>query len=142
MMQLRGRLWRQRRILTYACIGLNLIRFSLWLLPFQAVRHGLARVADYWITLGNRPSVAAIVWAVTIASVSTPGGARCLAKALTTQLLLTHYGYAHQLHIGVAMDAAQTMAAHAWVEYQGQVIMGYLHDLDRFQPLSNPGVIL
>ena len=136
------RVWRQRRILCYACISINLIRLALWLFPFKAVRHTLTAVSHRWIAPNHSISLAAIVWSVTMASLYTPGGAKCLVKALATQLLLNRYGYPHQLHIGVAMGETNTVEAHAWIEYQGQVIMGALQDLHRFQSFSNAGVIL
>mgnify|MGYP001797605253 CR=1 FL=1 len=136
------RVWRQRRVLFYACISVNLIRLALWLFPFKEVRQVLTAVSQRWIAPNPSTSVAAIIWSVTVASVYTPWGAKCLVKALATQLLLNRYGYSHQLHIGVAMGTASTLEAHAWIEYQGHVIMGALQDLHRFQPFSNTGVIL
>lgn len=134
--------WKQRRVLFYACLCLNLLRVALWLLPFKVVRQHLATMATKWESHKpqNSVSVNAIVWSVTVASCYTPRGAKCLAKALTTQLLLTRYGYTHQLHIGVAMDGA--FEAHAWIEYEDRVIMGGLQDLSRFQSLSSMGVTL
>ncbi|MEM9808146.1 MAG: lasso peptide biosynthesis B2 protein [Cyanobacteria bacterium P01_D01_bin.56] len=140
------RVWRQRRILLYACISVSLIRLALWLFSFKDVRQGLTTVAQRWVAPNQSVSVAAIIWSVTVASVYTPRGAKCLVKALATQLLLNRYGYSHQLHIGVAMGTANALEAHAWIEYQGHVIMGALQDLHRFQPFStntgNTGVIL
>ncbi|MBE9065714.1 lasso peptide biosynthesis B2 protein [Leptolyngbya cf. ectocarpi LEGE 11479] len=134
--------WRQRQVLFYACLCLNLLRVALWLLPFKVVRQHLATMATKWERHQSQQSVSvnAIVWSVTVASCYTPHGAKCLAKALTTQLLLTRYGYTHQLHIGVAMDGA--FEAHAWIEYEDRVIMGGLQDLSRFQSLSRAGVTL
>ncbi|MEM7064668.1 MAG: lasso peptide biosynthesis B2 protein [Cyanobacteria bacterium P01_B01_bin.77] len=134
--------WRQRRVLFYASLCLNLIRVALWLLPFKVVRQHLTTMATKWEK--HKPqypvSINAIIWSVTVAGCYTPGGAKCLAKALTTQLLLTRYGYTHQLHIGVAMDGA--FEAHAWIEYEDRVIMGGLQNLSRFKSLSSKGVTL
>lgn len=136
--------WRQRRVLFYACLCLNLIRLALWLLPFKVVRQHITAVAAQWEshTCPNPVAVNSIVWSVTAAGCCTPGGAKCLAKALTTQLLLNRYGYTHQLHIGVAMGEAQMVEAHAWIEYEDRVIMGSLQDLSRFKSLSRTGVTL
>ena len=136
--------WRQRRGLVYACIGLNIIRLALWLLPFNVVRQNLTALSARWRQqdIAHPISVTAIVWCVTIASHYTPGKAKCLVKALTTQLLLNRYGYPHQLHIGVALNQAQAFEAHAWIEYENHVIMGDLPDLSRFKPLSKTGVTI
>lgn len=136
--------WRQRRGLVYACIGLNIIRLALWLFPFNMVRQRLTKLAARWQQqdIAHPISVPAIVWCVTIASYYTPGKAKCLVKALTTQLLLNRYGYPHQLHIGVALNQTQALEAHAWIEYENHVIMGDLPDLSRFKPLSKTGVMI
>ena len=118
------------------------MRLALWLFPFPVVRQRLATISANW-SQGTHPiSVAAIVWCVTIAGYYTPGRAKCFVKALTTQLLLNRYGYAHQLHIGVALNQAHVLEAHAWIEYEDHIIMGDLPDLSRFKPLSTTGVVI
>ncbi len=133
--------WQQRRILLYACLILNLLRLALWLLPFRVLKRQLVGISSVWIcpALSESVSVDFIAWAVTVAGRYTPGGAMCLVKALTTQLLLSRYGYVHRLHIGVAKSATQVFRAHAWVECQGRVVIGKLSDLGCFQPLSAIG---
>ena len=133
--------WQQRRILFYACLILNLLRLALWLLPFRVLKRQLVGISSVWIcpAFSESVSVDFIVWAVTVAGRYTPGGAMCLVKALTTQLLLSRYGYVHRLHIGVAKSDTQAFRAHAWVECQGRVVIGKLSDLGCFQPLSATG---
>lgn len=136
--------WQQRKILLYTCLSLNILRLMLWLFPFKVVRQQLTYVSAMW-KAHSAPRLVAIdviVWAVTIAGYYTPGGAKCLVRALTTQLLLSRYGYPHQLHIGVAMGQSQVLEAHAWIEYNGHVIIGGLTDLSRFKPLSSTGITL
>lgn len=57
------------------------------------------------------------------------------STSLATQHLLALYGYGAQLRIGVAKVASGKLEAHAWVEYQGKVIIGELQDLSTFTPL-------
>ncbi|MFG6099673.1 lasso peptide biosynthesis B2 protein [Leptothoe sp. ISB3NOV94-8A] len=134
----------ERRVLLYACLLLNGIRLALWLLPFNMVRQRISRLASVWVchNLTSPVSVGKIVWSVDIASRYTPGGAMCLVRALTTQLLLTRYGYTHQFHIGVAKSENGNLTAHAWIEYKGRVIVGGLHNLSQFKPLSAVGAKL
>lgn len=133
--------WQQRRVLLYACILLNAIRLALWLFPFGTTRHQLEAVLSVWVCNKTvKPvSVEFIVWAVAVAGRYAPWGAKCLARALTTQLLLNRYGYRHNLHIGVAKNDSQMLEAHAWIEYQGKVIVGGVSHLSRFKPLSTVG---
>lgn len=132
---------QQRRVLVYACLLLNGIRLGLWLLPFRSVRNLLDHLSDRWQGSPTSPvvSVSFIVRSLQIGTRYTPGRAKCLARALTTQVLLNRYGYAYQMHIGVAKDAANRLTAHAWIEYEGQVIVGALDTLSRFQPLVTAG---
>jgi hypothetical protein len=137
--------WQQRRVILYACFLLNAVRLALWLLPFGTIRRQLKTVLSVWIChkvdhkTVNSVSVNFIVWTVAVAGRYAPGGAKCLARALTTQLLLNRYGYPHQLHIGVAKNATQVLEAHAWIEYEGQVVVGGLSSLERFKSLSVAG---
>jgi hypothetical protein len=141
MMKRRHRLFslsqQERRVLFYAVFLLNGLRLALWLFPFKAIRQQLVKLPAVWVDkkLIESVSVEHIVWAVGVASSYTPGRAMCLVQALTTQQLLVRYGYAHQLHIGVAKSAADTLNAHAWIEYQGRVIIGGLGNLSQFKPL-------
>jgi hypothetical protein len=134
--------WPEQRVLLYACLLLNAIRLALWLLPFGIIRRQLKTVLSVWVD--HKPvkpvSVDFIVWTVAVAGRYTPGVAMCLARALTTQLLLNRYGYPHQLHIGVAKNDAQALEAHAWIEFEGEVVVGKLSNLERFKSLSVAGV--
>ena len=134
--------WQQRRVLLYTCLSLNIIRFALWRFPFKEVRQQLASIAETWVCDQSPPSISVdfIVWCVTASGYYTPRRAKCLVKALTAQLLLTRYQYAHQLHIGIAMSEAKTLEAHAWIEYDGKVIVGDLQELSRYKPLSQEGI--
>lgn len=87
-------------------------------------------------------TVGKIIWTVNAASRYMPG-VKCLARALTTQVIMSRHGLSGQLRIGVAKTERGKLEAHAWVEYQGRVAIGNLQDLSRFIPLpSLEGVIL
>jgi hypothetical protein len=112
---------------------LGAIRLGLRLLPFRIV-----------LKLANRlsapkrsasASIAAIVWAVEQSAACMPGGAKCLARAIATQMIMQRQGYYPAFRIGVAKAPQGHLEAHAWLEYQGHVIMGNLPDLRRFMPL-------
>ena len=69
-------------------------------------------------------SAAHIVRAVESASRFVPGGENCLARALTTRQLMTHYGLGATLRLGVAKAPSGNLEAHAWIEYEGAVLIG------------------
>ena len=82
-------------------------------------------------------TVRQVIWAVERSTSLMPWGAKCLAKALTTQVLLARRGCDCDFKIGVAKTEGDKLEAHAWIEKEGQVIMGRLPDLERFTPLPS-----
>lgn len=83
-------------------------------------------------------TVRQVIWAVEKSAALMPGGAKCLAKALTTQVLMERRGCDCTFQIGVAKTTTGELEAHAWVEQNGQIVMGFLPNIERFQrlPLS------
>ena len=133
--------WQHRRVLLYAFLLMNAIRLSLWLFPFGKIRRQLDVILATWVSNEEASSVSVdfIAWAVSVAGYYAPGGAKCLARAITTQLLLNRYRHVHAFHIGVAKNNFQMLEAHAWIEYQGRVVVGGLNELSRFKLLSTTG---
>ena len=122
--------WADRLLLTQAAVLISMTRLALWLLPFRVVHHLSMRYLSMRSAgliaprpIARRPSVERVIWAVTTASHYLPS-ATCLAQALATQLLLKHFGEVTQVHIGVRHDETGQFKAHAWVEHQGQILIG------------------
>ena len=126
---------RQLLLITFTLLGA--IRLGLWLLPFPTWRRLLARVMQpkSEFQQADPVSISHVVWAVSVASRYMPGGVKCLARALATQVLLSRHGHPADLHLGVAKGEGGQLEAHAWVESQGQVVIGALSNLSRFTPL-------
>lgn len=132
-----------QKLLVISLIILAAIRLGLWLLPFRTLLKLLTKISQPTnAQITNKVTVGKIVWTVNAASRYMPG-VMCLARALTTQVLMSRYGHSGQLRIGVAKTERGKLEAHAWVEHQGRVAIGNLQDLSRFIPLpSLEGVIL
>ena len=119
---------------------LGFVRLGLWVLPYQKLLYLLKRISDR--QNGDRErelndnNLNKIVRAVNISTRYMPGGAKCLARALTTQVIMKRQGYSPQLRLGVAQGEQGKIEAHAWIEYQGLVVIGDLQNLSRFIPLS------
>ncbi len=76
----------------------------------------------------RRPSVPdslipQVCYCVNAASKVIPGAA-CLARALVCQRMLGSAGLTTELKIGVSKKGETILDAHAWLEYEGKVIMG------------------
>jgi hypothetical protein len=127
---------QSRHLRLKSLLLLGLVRLGLWLLPFRTLRRILARLRPAHAAAheGHQASIRHIVWAVTVASRYVPA-ATCLTQALTTQVLLRRYGYAADLRIGVARSEAGEFQAHAWVECQGEVVIGGVQAPSRYTPL-------
>ncbi|BAZ11055.1 hypothetical protein NIES4071_28800 [Calothrix sp. NIES-4071] len=142
MKRLRNFLKRSNRskiLLLTALILLTSIRFGLLLLPFRNLLKLITLISEGLLhkIAVNKVSLGQIVWAVDVVTRYMPGGAKCLARALTTQVLMNWCGYKPELRIGVSKGETGTFEAHAWIEYQGRVVIGYLQDLPRFVPFPS-----
>jgi Transglutaminase-like superfamily len=127
-----------RQLLVMSLILLAAMRLGLWLMPFRTLLKLLAKISQPSdrLQVTNPVSVRKIAWAVNAVSRYMPG-VKCLARALTTQVLMNRYGHSSELRIGVAKGETGILEAHAWIEYQGLVVIGNLTDLSRFMPLPS-----
>ncbi len=123
--------YRDRRLLAHAGLLVLGVRIGLWVLPYQVLRHRLR--VEPKATTEPHPWPR-IVWAVTAVSRYVPK-ASCLTQALAAEALLCRNGYPAAVHIGVAKTVSATLEAHAWVEYQGKIVLGG-GGMDRFTPLQ------
>lgn len=128
-----------RQLLLNTFILLGLVRLGLWLLSFQRLRQLLTKIgrSSPPYQEGKQIQLSKIVWAVNLSSRYLPGEVKCLARALTTQVIMISHGFSPQLRIGVAKGETGKLEAHAWIESQGQIVIGYLRDLSRFTPLPS-----
>lgn len=133
------RLPPQERILLLTTFSLLVaIRIALLLLPFRILLQLLGRISQTPARIyQGTDTLRRIVWAVEVSSRYMPGGVKCLARALTTKVLFHWHGYTPDLRIGVAKSNGGQLEAHAWIEYQGWVVIGNLRDLKRFIPLPS-----
>jgi len=131
---------RDRTLLLSTFLLLAGIKLGLRLLPFQTLRKLLSSFSQP-CKVQTQPNnldpdrLNRLLAVVHLSSRYMPGGAKCLARALTTQVLASRNGYAPTLRIGIARDPNGQLEAHAWVEIQSQIVIGHISDLGRFTPL-------
>src|SRR5262249_30461555 len=120
--------------LSTALLSVAAIRLALWLLPFRLVHRIISQL------IGNRqmPRVTdplkKVAWAVSSASRYVPS-ATCLTQALATYLLLGKSGQPVILYLGVFKSSTGSFKAHAWVESEGRVLIGYVDNLGSYVPM-------
>ncbi|HEY9827202.1 MAG TPA: lasso peptide biosynthesis B2 protein [Stenomitos sp.] len=120
---------------------LLLIRLGLWLVPFERLHRWVEWFSQFSMTQqpplrhANPNVVKQVVWAVDASARRMVKPVKCLARALTVKALLGQHNCPADLKIGVAKNQQAQLEAHAWIEVEGQVVIGHLPDLQRFKPL-------
>jgi hypothetical protein len=101
------------------------VRAALSVLPFRTV----LRVADAWASRSRRVPGSEMERDRMLRSVERaarwllPAGP-CLSQAIVADALLRRRGFDSHLRIGVARGDAGAIKAHAWVESDGEVVIG------------------
>lgn len=62
-----------------------------------------------------------------------PGTYTCLDRAVVASVLCSRSGFAPLLRIGVRRTPSGGFDAHAWVEFDGHVVLGQVRELAEFQ---------
>ncbi len=120
------RLWYFRKSLTGAFTMLALLRFALAVFPYRKVRQAIAASGKRYPE--RRMHLIAyeteMVWAIERVGRFLVGKKPCLPQALALQWFLRRKGIVTHLHMGVKKDDATGIAAHAWLEKNGRVLIG------------------
>jgi hypothetical protein len=120
-------------LLIQAVFWLVVEAISLRFFPTRTLRNSLRRDSD--AQDGVSTIVEPVTWAITVAARYVPANT-CLTRALAASRLLARRGVGSRLQIGVARIDGE-FQAHAWVECNGDVIVGKTKDLGRFVPLRD-----
>jgi hypothetical protein len=125
----------QRRLLLRTCLLLFAVRLGLRTLSFRWLWRLTQQLAQPQMRSQSPVSllseIDAIVWAVKVASRYAGSSVSCLPRALTTYILMGGAGVDANFRLGVVHTGAD-LEAHAWVEWNGRVLVGKLPDLERF----------
>ena len=66
-------------------------------------------------------------------------GATCLVRSLAGKIVFALNGYGPTLVIGVNKDDSNAILSHAWLEYDGAIIIGRLEDSDQYLQITKFG---
>ena len=135
---------QERNLFLKTYVLLTFVRLGLVWRSFNRLRSLLERISSPHPAAvatidppSQRQLVDRVQWAINACCKFMPGSVKCLARALTMKTLLDQYGCHSKLMIGVDKNSLDQLEAHAWIEYEGHVVMGQLNDLSRFKPLPN-----
>ncbi|AFZ26451.1 hypothetical protein Cylst_4359 [Cylindrospermum stagnale PCC 7417] len=129
---------QKRQLLISTFVLLLLVRLGLFLLSFKTLQKLLSSISNAKPKCQEKHhiSIDKIIWAVEVSSHYMPG-VKCLARALTCQFFMSRHGYTSNLCIGVAKGEQGELKAHAWLENQGQVVIGNVTNLSNFSQLAS-----
>jgi hypothetical protein len=123
----------ERALLVKAAALLLLIRIALGVMPLRTLKNILAWRLRSPSPDRKAPSLRQIRWAVECAARRITGST-CLVQGLAALRLGRSAGYDVNLIIGTAKDIDGGLDAHAWVEYEGETILGTVREKS-FTPL-------
>ena len=116
-----------------AAFWLMAVKVGLYLLPFNRLRGWMAHPGQLYEKPTTFEEMRATLLAIgRISQFLAPLRINCLPQALVGHRLLRQQGFDVQLKIGVARNPGDRLAAHAWLEYQGRVILGDLRNLSEY----------
>jgi len=109
---------------TGALVGF--VRLWLWVAPYRPLHALLTRWASRTFDSSriSRTYPERAAWAVNAVCRRIPGARTCLVEALALEFMLKRHGFDAQLKLGVCRDPAGRVRAHAWVESDGQIVIG------------------
>jgi len=123
-------------LLPGALLAVLAARAMLLLRPFGRVRGWAAAPVRKNPGIHDPALLAARVGrAVAAASACVPGGRNCLVRAIAVQRMLSGLGLPSELRIGASKSPAGQLAAHAWVECVGEIVIGGAFESGRFAAL-------
>ncbi len=125
--------WPERWLFVQATVSLLANSVRVHLLPYRFLEPRLREAGR--VSPRCHCSVEGVVWAITQAARLVPG-ATCIVQALAGRTLLHRNGHPAVLRLGVAREADTQLAAHAWLELNGNIVMGNLPPFASYTPLE------
>ena len=140
------RTWRRFRALNAADRGLIveaatwlfLVRIGISAVSFLTLRRALANLSNRFVhrVPPSHASAQRVGWAVTAAARHLPFRTTCLIESLAAHAMLHRRGIVSELRLGVRRpDGPASLAAHAWVEHDGAVVLGEIDNLREYGEL-------
>nr|WP_295930378.1 lasso peptide biosynthesis B2 protein [uncultured Dyadobacter sp.] len=118
-----------------AAVCLSCIKIGLTVLPFSMFRkifHWFTATSE--VTEVPQVKIDRLVWAVDTAANLLPFELLCLPRALAVKYLLRK-APSMTLEIGIEVNPAKHFEAHAWIEQNGNIVIGQWPDTVFYQRL-------
>lgn len=130
--------WREKDLLLRAAFLVLLIRVGLHVVSFKRLQRMLDDSADpaEYPRTRDESYIDDVVWAVRALARRTLGDKPCLVQALAARWMLGRAGFDTRLRIGVVKGPDKELLAHAWLDYEGDTVIGGRSSISRFKPLE------
>jgi hypothetical protein len=128
-----------RGLIREAVVWLVGVRIGLAALPFLTLRRTLSKLSEHdgRPVAASRESMQRVAWAVTSAAGHLPLSSTCLTQSLAAHAMLRRRGVDVEVRLGVRPpDGGPSLAAHAWIEHDGAVLLGQIDDLSDYAELQ------
>ena len=135
--RLRRHSWTERALLGLAAVVCLCMWGALRILSLRRLVRWTGRRASRTATV-DRPRIERIAWAVRAAGNHLFPARPCLPQALAARFLLARLGVPTDLRIGVQRPETENLRAHAWVEYEGEVLIGGTESPVEYHSLTAP----
>lgn len=124
----------ERQVLVTVAVSLVVSRALLTTVGLDRTHRVIDRLVRIFPPNTTMHDPERIPWAVNAVAECVPLYFSCLMRAIVGERLFAANGYRTELHLGVTKDTG--FEAHAWVERDGEVVVGDVDGHDRFQPLD------
>jgi Transglutaminase-like superfamily len=132
-----------RFLVAEAVVLLSFVLIVGSIFPFRTLRRLLNHYGGTERKSTGRSSseeIRRIAWAIAAAARRLPARTTCLVEALAADAMFRRRGCACELRFGVRppVSAHGPLAAHAWIEHDGIVVLGQVANLSDSAVLSAP----
>ena len=126
-----------RRLIVEGAAWLLGVRIGLSALPFLTLQRALSRLsASVPHAADPLDEPQRVAWAITSAARHLPCSTTCLIESLAAHAMLRRRGVDCVVRFGVRPPRGRpALAAHAWIEHDGAVLLGRIDDLSEYAAL-------
>lgn len=112
--------FRDKKLIFKTVVLMFQVKFMLWFYSFKDIKKSYEKAEN---SDKKDVNISKLIWALKMVKQLLPG-ITCLNGALAGYYLLLDHGYSGQVKIGVGKSISGDFEAHAWLEYNGETIVG------------------
>ena len=128
---------KKKILIIKATLLLLVVRLWLYFFSFKSIYNFIRKERkNNDLNTNNTISKTEVIWSVEATSNHLPFISTCLIKALAAYILLSNYNHQSNIKIGITKPKNNILDAHAWIESNGEIIMGKNYKLPEYKELE------